>query len=227
MISVEHSKTFFNKQKENKMKNLFNAVMNCATKTVYTTHGSNAYKLKTISLLCLILLSGAFLFTACDKQDDFKPDSSTQNLKPGEANADMDTAALSKKTLMELQEARVATAKYRDINNALADGYVDIHVVLPNMGYHFEKASLVDSVFNIRKPELLVYNKRQDGGFNLVAVEYAVPLDQSVNAPRGFAGSHDVWDHNTGFGLWTLHAWVWKDNPDGIFSPMNPNVHVR
>ena len=209
------------------MKNLFNAVMNYKAKTAYTTQGSRSYKFKVSSLLCLILLSGAFLFTACDKQDDFKPDGSTQNLKPDEANADMDTAALSKKTVMELQEVRVATAKYLDINNALADGYVDIHVVMPNMGYHFEKASLVDSVFNIRKPELLVYNKRQDGGFNLVAVEYAVPLNQSLHAPTGFTGTHDVWDHNTAFGLWTLHAWVWKDNPDGVFSPMNPYVHVR
>jgi hypothetical protein len=183
--------------------------------------------LKTTSLLCLILLSGAFLFTACDKQDDIKPGSTTQYVNPEEANADIDSTGLGKKTLKELQEAREATAKYRDINNAIADGYVDIHVVMQNMGYHFEKASLVDSVFNVRKPELLVYNKRKDGGFNLVAVEYAVPLDQSVNAPRGFTGKQDVWDHNTTFGLWTLHAWVWKDNPDGVFSPMNPDVHVR
>jgi len=134
---------------------------------------------------------------------------------------------LTDETLKELQQARDATAQYLDINNAIADGYVDINVVMPNMGYHFQKPKLVDSVFNIRKPELLVYNKKKDGSFQLVAVEYAVPLDQSVNAPKGFTGRQDVWDHNTVFGLWTLHAWIWKDNPDGIFNPTNPDVHVR
>jgi hypothetical protein len=209
------------------MKNLFNATINNETKVVHTTKGSHLYKLKTRSFLGLILLSGAFLLAACNKQDDIKPNNMTQSVKPEEANVNTDTTGLSSKTLEQLKEAREATVKYRDINNAIADGYVDIHVVMQNMGYHFEKASLVDSVFNVRKPELLVYNKRTDGGFNLVAVEYAVPLDQSINAPKGFAGKQDVWDHNTTFGLWTLHAWVWKDNPDGVFSPMNPDVHVR
>jgi hypothetical protein len=24
--------------------------------------------------------------------------------------------------------------------------------------------------------------------------------------------------------FWTLHAWVWKDNPDGVFNPTNSQV---
>jgi hypothetical protein len=24
--------------------------------------------------------------------------------------------------------------------------------------------------------------------------------------------------------FWTLHAWVWKDNPDGVFNPTNNQV---
>ena len=24
--------------------------------------------------------------------------------------------------------------------------------------------------------------------------------------------------------LWVLHAWLWKDNPTGMFSPTNPKV---
>lgn len=35
------------------------------------------------------------------------------------------------------------------------------------------------------------------------------------------------WDGNTGFGLWLLHAWVWDYNPAGVFSPMNPTVHLN
>jgi len=212
--------------KKNKMKNLFNAAMNRKATTVYTIQGSRANKLKTRFILYLTLLSGTLLFTACDKQDAFNSSSAIQCAKPVQANADAQSA-LTAETLKELQQARDATAKYQDINNAFADGYIDINVVMPNMGYHFQKPKLVDSVFNVRKPELLVYNKKKDGSFVLVAVEYAVPLNQSVNAPKGFTGKQDVWDHNTTFGLWTLHAWIWKDNPDGIFNPTNPDVHVR
>jgi len=72
-----------------------------------------------------------------------------------------------------------------------------------------------------------VYNKNEDGSFQLVAAEYAVPIDISPNKPpEGFTGTGDVWDRNTGFGLWLLHAWVWKNNPDGVFNPTNPLVHL-
>jgi hypothetical protein len=30
--------------------------------------------------------------------------------------------------------------------------------------------------------------------------------------------------HNDTFGIWALHAWVWKDNPSGIFADWNPRV---
>jgi hypothetical protein len=131
-------------------------------------------------------------------------------------------------TLWELQQARAATARYRDIDNAIKDGYADINVVMPNMGHHFLKAAHLDGTFDMRKPEILVYNKLSDGSFVLVAVEYAVPIDLSPNnAPEGFTGGNDVWSKNTGFGLWLLHAWVWYHNPDGVFNPTNANVHTH
>ena len=98
------------------------------------------------------------------------------------------------------------------------------------MGYHILKAELVTSVFDLRKPPILVYNKKNNGNFELVAVEYAIPIDpQSPNTPpEGFTGSEDVWDFNTlNTGWWTLHAWIWKNNPDGVFQPMNPTVVVQ
>jgi hypothetical protein len=73
-----------------------------------------------------------------------------------------------------------------------------------------------------------VYNRKSNGHFELVAVEYAVPIELSPNhAPAGFTGSADVWDRNEGFGLWLLHAWVWHFNPDGVFNPTNPLVHTH
>lgn len=124
----------------------------------------------------------------------------------------------------ELAKVRRASAHYHDIDSALADGYVDINVVVPNMGRHFMKPSLVDATFDAEHPELLVYQTDPSGRLVLGAVEYAIPLDSSVNAPDGFTGSADVWDPNTGFGLWLLHAWVWRENPDGVFQPTNQRV---
>ena len=137
---------------------------------------------------------------------------------------------LDSQTLWELQQARSATAKYRVIKNAYKDNYVDIGLKLPNMGYHFLKSSLVTPEFDFRRPPILVYNKNDEGDFELVAVEYAVPIDpQSIHTPpAGFTGSIDQWDFNTlDTGWWTLHAWIWKNNPDGVFRPMNPLVIVK
>ncbi len=131
--------------------------------------------------------------------------------------------ALGSATYQELALARAASEQYRDTTAALAAGYVDIHVVMQHMGRHFLKPSLVNGTFHPDSPQILVYAPvgRQ---WRLVAVEYAVPLSMSTSAPAGFTGDADVWDHNTGFGLWLLHAWVWYPNPDGIFALFNPRV---
>ncbi len=125
---------------------------------------------------------------------------------------------------VELARVRAATAKYHDINKAIADGYADINLYVPNMGWHFLNSGVLDATFDMEHPELLVYMDKPGGGYQLVAVEYAVPLSLSVNAPEGFTGSEDVWDVNAAFQLWTLHAWVWYNNPNGVFAPFNPRV---
>jgi hypothetical protein len=80
------------------------------------------------------------------------------------------------------------------------------------------------------KPDILVYNKKDNDKYELVAVEYAVPIDSTRlhTPPQGFTGDADEWDFNTlNTGWWTLHAWVWEFNPDGVFKPMNPAVIVK
>jgi hypothetical protein len=135
---------------------------------------------------------------------------------------------LSSQTIHELKEVQIATERYKNIQNAVADGYTDINVVVQNMGFHYMKASLADTIFDYRKPEILVYNKNHQGQVELVAVEYAVPLElRPEQAPQGFTGSNDVWKRDTGFGLWLLHAWIWSYNPQGVFNPTNPNVHLH
>ena len=47
----------------------------------------------------------------------------------------------------------------------------------------------------------------------------------SKRAPVGFVGHADEWDANQDFQLWTLHAWVFEFNQDGVFAPFNPRVN--
>jgi hypothetical protein len=132
---------------------------------------------------------------------------------------------LPQQTLIELQQAKIATARYHNLNNAIADGYEDINVIIPHMGYHYLKSAYLDSLFEPDKPELLVYSPNPaNGNMELVAVEYAVPISfYPNNPPEGFTGDYDVWDTYQGQ-LWTCHAWIWKYNPDGVFAEYNPDV---
>jgi hypothetical protein len=159
-------------------------------------------------------------FTACKKNHEAS--------KPEIDAIEKSSKGLSPETIGELQAARKATEKYRSLDKAIADGYTDINVVQQNMGFHYMKASLADTLFDPEKPELLVYNKQHDGSIQLVAVEYAVPIPLMPNkAPAGFSGSVDNWTYSTTFNLWLLHAWVWEYNPQGIFNPTNPMVHLH
>lgn len=210
------------------MKQLLSAVTG-GNRKIEDAQYANYFKKNNIQLAALFMLSAAILFTACTKQNDAAPADIVHPAPAIEslANAGMEPLAANSFTAQELKLARQATAKYLNIDSAIADGYIDVNVVMPNMGYHYQKPEYVDSVFDITHPEFLVYNKDNEGAFKLVAVEYAVPLDLSLAAPGGFYGRQDVWDHNDEFGLWTLHAWIWKFNPEGVFNATNPLVIVK
>jgi hypothetical protein len=179
-------------------------------------------QLSALLLLCLSL-------EACQKEG-IKENANTDAVqaiqgKEGRSEVINYYSGLSWQTTMELQQARAATAKYRNIDNAIRDGYADIAVDVQHMGHHYMNASLVDGTFDIRHPEILVYNRDENGKQVLVAVEYAVPLTDPM--PEGFTGSADVWNGTSGFPLWLVHAWVWAYNPDGVFNWTNESVELH
>lgn len=214
------------------MKKLFTAARVYEDNTYAEKH--NPFYVRLTPVLVVIVLTMSLVLSSCQKESGDKTQVDNQVTKNAAVNIDDDlrtfNAGLDPRTLWELQQVRAATARYRDANNAFKDNYVDINLKLPNMGYHFLKSALVTPVFDLRKPPILVYNKREDGSFELLAAEYAIPIDQQHPdiAPEGFTGNADEWDFNTlNTGWWTLHAWIWKNNPDGVFKPMNPDVEVR
>lgn len=128
--------------------------------------------------------------------------------------------------VLQLDQVRDAASRFLDVDAATPAGYVDIGLFVPSMGWHYLNQQLVDDgKFDWTRPELLVYADDPCGGKRkLVAVEYAVPFALSKKAPLGFVGKADEWDANQAFQLWTLHAWVYEFNPDGVFAPFNPRI---
>ena len=133
---------------------------------------------------------------------------------------------LSAATHKELARARSATAKYHDVAQAEADGFIDGNFYESGEGFHWLKLSLFDANFAPEQPEVLLCAPVPgENRLQLVAVEYVVPLGLSTDAPAGFTGDADVWRRDTeGAGLWELTVWIWEHNPNGIFANKNPRV---
>jgi hypothetical protein len=143
----------------------------------------------------------------------------------GDTPAPASSGPLPAAALVQLEEVRAATARFADVAQAEKEGYVDINLPIPQMGRHYLKPELLDATFDPTQPELLVYADDPCGGkVRLVAVEYAVPLSLSKNAPQGFVGPADEWVVNKAFQLWTLHAWVFEYNTAGVFAAFNARV---
>jgi hypothetical protein len=132
---------------------------------------------------------------------------------------------LSAATHQELARARSATAKYHNIEQALADGYIPDSPDIPGEGFHYVKFPLIDCTFDPEEPEILHYVPApNEKHLELVGVEYAAPLACGA-PPEGFTGDADEWENEVGGPpVWSLNAWIWRNNPEGIFASLNPLV---
>lgn len=135
-------------------------------------------------------------------------------------------------TRAELAAARKSTAMYHDIDAAYAAGFVDINFILEGVGCHLLNPGLLgDGKFEVERPELLIYadcTPGQGGQAELRAIEYITlcggPPSCTLPAPEGFTGDEDIWTPFTDGSLWTLHVWIWRHNPDGVFTKINPRL---
>ena len=146
-----------------------------------------------------------------------------------------------------LADAVQATARFHDLDRAKAAGYglfTDAQGIaciemapMPGMaggamGIHYVKGALVgDGDVNASTPEAVIYEPEKNGQMRLVALEYVVlkaDWDAKHSSPPLLFGQEfNFTPAGNRFGLppfYSLHTWIWKNNPTGMFSMWNPEV---
>ena len=114
----------------------------------------------------------------------------------------MNRAELAK-LVDQLESVRAATEKYRDSDAALADGYLQVGDVVPNMGAHFFHPGRVsDGVLNLDEPEVVLYYRDETSEWRLSGAAFVLLRTNELssetkvvgdNHPEGFAGPLDNW----------------------------------
>ena len=163
-----------------------------------------------------------------------------------------------------LAEVRQLTERFRDVNVALAEGFIrdpfDLcdtaemmgrPASLGAMGIHFVRPDLlgiteppsprvsgVGTHTDFRTPSILIYEPQADGSLELVAVEnlvfaaawhaaghkepptfHGVPWDSMKDDPNTATDEAHMFAPH-----YDRHVWIYRTNPNGVFTPFNPAV---
>jgi hypothetical protein len=163
-----------------------------------------------------------------------------------------------------LAEVRSATERFRDVNVALAEGFIrdpgnmcetaemmGKPASLGAMGVHYFRPDLLGITAppsprvngngthtDFRKPSILIYEPQADGSLELVAVEnlvfadawrasgrstpptfHGVPYDTMRDDPTTATDEAHMFEPH-----FDRHVWLYRENPNGIFAPLNPAV---
>lgn len=145
-----------------------------------------------------------------------------------------------------IAKARQGTGKYKDVNVALNDGYIQITPYIPIIGAHFAHPGAANALDPARPP-ILLYRPGKDGGWELVGAAYTQRKRAGVERPPATPfGGLIQWHYHTNLCFqveslsitfapraaqcsgtfvaetpWLLHAWLWLDSPEGIFDHAN------
>ncbi len=144
----------------------------------------------------------------------------------------------------DLATATAATARFHSLSQADAAGYgqppapAPLHECISSfnntgsMGFHYINGGLLDADVDVAHPEVLVYAPDKHGKRKLVALEYVVfqgdwiakhgdtmpelfgEMFMATGAPNRYAIP----------AFFSLHVWLYQDNPAGLFAPFNPSV---
>jgi len=128
-----------------------------------------------------------------------------------------------------LATLRRVTARYHDLDAAIADGFILLHdcEVRPGEGavgmLYVQLGRYLDGVLDPTSPDGLLYAPGPNGKPVLAGVELAIPSAMwSAPEPPEFLGvSFQSEDEFAALGL---HVWVWRHNPSGMFAQAHPGI---
>lgn len=154
----------------------------------------------------------------------------------------------------ELLRAGDVAREYSTVADAERAGYRAVTPYLPLIGAHYMRFLSVDGTFDIKQPEMLLYDGTSPRG-KIVGLSYYVTSEAE---PKGFTGPNDHWHRHIGLCIdvkrtfvvgdeqtsseecarrggikvdgrtgWMVHAWVvpgWESTL-GVFSAENPQLH--
>jgi hypothetical protein len=139
-----------------------------------------------------------------------------------------------------IDKVRAATARFRDINIALAEGFVQGTPCVSGpdtgaMGVHFVMPSRITGGVYLQpdQPEALIYEPQSDGAFRLVGVEFIVlsanwfKTHDATSTPALDGDLMNFVEAPNRYGLpafYELHVWAWENNPKGSFADWNTHV---
>jgi hypothetical protein len=151
-------------------------------------------------------------------------------------------SALAEETVASsplIEKVRHATARFVDINVALAEGWVPATPCVSGpdtgaMGVHLVFPSRLDHVvLDASQPQALIYEPTPSGVMRLVGVEFIVTagvwaVHHAPPAVPALEGNllNYIGEPNR-FGLpafYELHVWAWERNPRGTLADWNTHV---
>jgi len=147
----------------------------------------------------------------------------------------------------QLDALRKSLEKYHDYKVAVRDLYLStvgcVHYAGEKIAHHMEYAKGAMGVHFVNltvqgppdpmKPNVLIYEP-VGKELKLVAVEWLVPLTPDTKARPSLFGAAFMGPMEGHEPLipkeyvhYDLHAWLFKDNPLGMFAPTNPDVSCK
>ncbi|PYE53842.1 hypothetical protein [Deinococcus yavapaiensis] len=138
-------------------------------------------------------------------------------------------------TQAQLAQLRQMMSRFENVEAARAAGYTQFGDCMSNaqgaQGIHFTNQALIDDpAVDPMRPELLMYEPREDGSLRLVGVEYLVFQkawhDKGNKASPAMLGQEFVPNMTLlPQPFYALHLWAWQYNPKGLFANWNPLVN--
>lgn len=169
----------------------------------------NRYHHYILTAICLLFIAGPLAITGCNTTDSDNGNEEEEGL----------------------ETLRQATEQYKDVTVAIDDGFEQFLPCTENpegpgaIGVVYANLDRLDMTIDLSKPEVLFYEPQPDGDLQLVGGEPVVPIEQWDESESDPPSMFDREFHrNEEHGLYGLHMWVWRENPEGGFAFWHSNV---